>query len=225
MIRQVTTLPPLREPSAEGIRLHCLFDCYGDSLPFWEQNDGQAYLSLADGDMTVWGDSDFAELREFLGFLDPASLFASAKTLSALDLPGGKTEPLWVLSGPTEENAACRGDTLKSDELYEILKQGGFFLPAYPAFAVDICRRLNHGGAGVYAKRGKGAAVWFQTGSYRLLTGLVSFQKGFGTEAVKAVLRAGPGKQVVVCCREHLIGFYQNNGFQKQYQAGSWLHS
>ncbi len=221
MIKRTTEIPPVTAPSAEAIRLACLFACYGDSLPFWVQNDGDAFIALADGDITLWGCGDRDELREFLDFVKPNSLFSRLDILNELGYP--PPESLWVLSRPADLAGEAAGDPFRSEDVYALLHAGGFALPDYPAFAVDLCRRLNHGGAKVFMKQGKGAAVTLQTGDFALLSGLVSLQKGFGTAAVTAALQQNYGRQMVVCCRENLAGFYQKNGFQKQYLAGSWL--
>ncbi len=221
MIQRTVCLPAVTEPLPEAIRLRCLFDCYGNDLPFWEQNNGDAFLCLADGHLTVWGCGDAKELREFIAFLNPNSIFSDQAVLSALGYP--PREVLQVLCRDADIPGDTQGETLKSDEIYALLQQGGFVLPSFPAFAVDLCRRLNHGGAQVFARRKLGAAITFYTGQIALLTGLVSLQKGFGTVALRAALQQNRGRKIAVCCREPLVPFYKKNGFQPKYLAGSWI--
>ena len=112
------------------------------------------------------------------------------------------------------------GDELKSREIYDILNIKEFSLPEYPYFAVDFCRRINHGRADYFAVKDKCAAVSFHTGNYALLNGIVSREKGLGTVALNAILQKNYGRELLCCCEEDLIGFYEKNGFKKLYKAG-----
>ena len=65
MIRLVNTLPEVLKPTAEYIRIKCLFDCYSEypDTHFWQQTGSETYISMSDGNMTVsYGGGDTGEL-------------------------------------------------------------------------------------------------------------------------------------------------------------------
>ena len=221
MIRLTDSLPEVSEPNAEYVRIKCLYDCYKEDkdLLFWEQDGGRAYISLASGDMTVFcGDGDCEEIKEFISVISPRSIFGDLETLKKLGF--SDIHSVEVLSRKADILGETAGDSLKSREIYDILNVKGFYLPEYPYFAVDFCRRLNRGLGGYFAIKDKCAAVSFHTGNYALLNGIVSREKGFGTLALNAILQKNYGRELIVCCEEKLIGFYEKNGFQKRYKAG-----
>ena len=135
MIRLTSALPEIHSLSAEYLRIRCLFDVYKDDpgVLFWEQGEGQAYLSLADGDMTVYNPAgDAEEIRSFLGMLSPETVFSDLKTLEALGLvPLQKSTVLYREADlpPKDES-----DPLSSRELYDLFLSGGLLLPDYPVF-------------------------------------------------------------------------------------------
>ena len=223
MITLINTLPEASFPSAEYIRLKCLFDCYKDDkdVLFWEQDGGKAYFSLAGGDMTVFcekGDTD--EIKEFISVISPGTIFGSLKVLERIGLKG--VHSVYVMSRKADILGETVGDNLNSREIYDILNVKEFSLPEYPYFAVDFCRRLNRGLGDYFAIRDKCAAVSFHTGDYALLNGIVSREKGLGTVALKAILQKNYGRELLLCCEESLTGFYEKNGFKKLYKAGYW---
>lgn len=221
MIALTDFLPDASAPNAEYIRLKCLFDCYKDDkdVLFWEQDGGSAYISLADGDMTVFCENgDCEEMKEFISVISPRSIFGSFEVLKALGLQN--IHSVEVMCRAADISGKTLGDSLNSREIYDILNIKEFVLPEYPYFAVDFCRRLNKGFADYFAVRNKCAAVTFHTGNYAILNGIVSREKGFGTVALKAVLQKNYGRTLLVCCEEKLIGFYEKNGFKKIYKAG-----
>lgn len=221
MIRLTDSLPEASEPNAEYVRIKCLFDCYKDDKDtlFWEQDGGRAYISLADGDMTMFcRDGDISEIREFISVISPRSIFGSFDVLKALGF--SDIHSVEVMSRVADISGEALSDSLTSKEIYDILNVKEFSLPEYPYFAVDFCRRINHGLADCFAVKDKCAAVSLHTGNYALLNGIVSREKGFGTLALKAILQKNHGRELLVCCEEKLIGFYEKNGFQKRYKAG-----
>lgn len=221
MITLTDNLPEASEPKAEYVRLKCLFDCYKDDKDtlFWSQNGGEAYLSLASGDMTVFCENgDINEIKEFISVISPQSIFGSLKVLERIGLKD--IHSVEVMSRKADILGETAGDNLKSREMYDILNVKEFSLPEYPYFAVDFCRRLNRGLADYFAIKDKCAAISFHTGNYALLNGIVSREKGLGTAALRAILQKNYGRELIVCCEENLIGFYEKNGFKKLYKAG-----
>lgn len=221
MIKLTHNLPEAGEPSAEYIRIKCLYDCYKDDkdVLFWEQDGGRAYISLASGDMTVFCENgDYEEIKEFISVISPRSIFGSFEALKNLGF--SDIHSVFVMSRKADILGETAGDELKSREIYDILNIKEFSLPEYPYFAVDFCRRINHGRADYFAVKDKCAAVSFHTGNYALLNGIVSREKGLGTVALNAILQKNYGRELLCCCEEKLIGFYEKNGFKKLYKAG-----
>ena len=223
MITLIGSLPEADTPNAEYIRIKCLYDCYKEDkdVLFWSQDCGKAYISFASGDMTVFcRDDNIDEIREFISVISPRSIFTSLDVLKALELKN--IHSVFVMSRKADISGDTAGDSLKSREIYDILNVKEFSLPEYPYFAVDFCRRLNRGLADYFAIKDKCAAVSLHTGNYAILNGIVSREKGFGTLALRAILQKNYGRELLVCCEEELIGFYEKNGFQKRYKAGYW---
>ena len=221
MIALTDFLPEASEPNAEYIRLKCLFDCYKDDkdVLFWEQNGGKAYISLASGDMTVFCENgDLTEIKEFISVISPRSIFGRLEALKKLGF--SDIHSVFVMSRKADILGETIGDSLKSREIYDILNVKEFSLPEYPYFAVDFCRRINHGTADYFAIKDQCAAISFHTGNYALLNGIVSREKGLGTVVLRAILQKNYGRELIVCCEENLIGFYEKNGFKKLYKAG-----
>ena len=221
MIALTDFLPEASELNAEYVRIKCLFDCYKDDkdVLFWEQNGGKAYISLASGDMTVFCENgDLTEIKEFISVISPRSIFGSLEALKKLGF--SDIHSVFVMSRKADILGETIGDSLKSREIYDILNVKEFSLPEYPYFAVDFCRRINHGTADYFAIKDQCAAISFHTGNYALLNGIVSREKGLGTVALRAILQKNYGRELIVCCEENLIGFYEKNGFKKLYKAG-----
>lgn len=223
MIRLVSDLPEIGEPSAEYLKIKCLFDCYKDDdrVLFWAQDGGRAFISMADGNMTIRNeDGDLDELKEFISVLSPDSLFGDYSTLKAIKVNNIKA--VNVMYRKADISGETAGDSLSSKEIYGILNVKDFTLPEYPYFAVDFCRRLNRGHAEYYAVRDKCAAVSFNSGNYALLNGIVSREKGMGSRALTAILQKNNGRGFLACCTDKLTEFYKKNGFKKLYKAGYW---
>ena len=221
MIALTDFLPEASELNAEYVRIKCLFDCYKDDkdVLFWEQNGGKAYISLASGDMTVFCENgDLTEIKEFISVISPRSIFGSLEALKKMGF--SDIHSVFVMSRKADILGETIGDSLKSREIYDILNVKEFSLPEYPYFAVDFCRRINHGTADYFAIKDKCAAISFHTGNYALLNGIVSREKGLGTVVLRAILQKNYGRELIVCCEENLIGFYEKNGFKKLYKAG-----
>lgn len=222
MIRQIKILPPLKTPDAVRFKLHATFDSYCDTALFWKQTDSGALLGMLDGHLLLDGGCTAdAELRDFVDCLQPDSIFTTPEILMVLGRCPRET--VWVLTADGKDGEPEPTDPLSSGEIYGLLSVDGLSLPDYPAFAVDYCRRLNHGWATVFAKREKGAAVTLVHGDFALLNGLASHQKGFGSLALQNVLIQQKGRTVLVCCRTELCGFYEKNGFVRTGQAAYWV--
>lgn len=222
MIKLVNALPEASKPTAEYIRIKCLFDCYkkDPDVYFWQQTGEETYISLSDGNMTLsYGSGNTAELTEFIKMLNPKTVFTDSVTFEKLEIQPTETVEVmgfYIDTSPLSDI----GDRLSSKDIYEIFSAAGLDVPDYPHFAVDFCRRLNRGGASLCGIKNKCAAVSFNTGNYALLCGLASLEKGKGGQALKAIICKNSGRQMLLCCKPPLVGFYEKYGFKRLYTAG-----
>lgn len=222
MIKLVNALPEVSKPTAEHIRIKCLFDCYSEypDTHFWQQTGAETYISLSDGNMTVsYGGGDTAELAEFIKMLNPKTVFTDSATFEKLEIQPTETVEVMGLCADTSPLSDMR-DRLSSKDIYKVFSAAGLDVPDYPHFAVDFCRRLNRGGASLCGIKNKCAAVSFNTGNYALLCGLASLEKGCGGQALKAIICKNSGRQMLLCCKPPLVGFYEKYGFKRLYTAG-----
>ena len=222
MIKLVNALPEASKPTAEYIRIKCLFDCYkkDPDVYFWQQTGEETYISLSDGNMTLsYGGGNTAELTEFIKMLNPKTVFTDSVTFEKLEIQPTETVEVMGLYIDTSPHSDM-GDRLSSKDIYEIFSAAGLDVPDYPHFAVDFCRRLNRGGASLCGIKNKCAAVSFNTGNYALLCGLASLEKGKGGQALKAIICKNSGRQMLLCCKPPLVGFYEKYGFKRLYTAG-----
>lgn len=224
MITLVEEVPFLKSLTAEAIKINCLFESYKNdsSVMFWSQNNGQAVISMTDGNMIIFNqNAKISELKDFVDFLNPVCVFGNIKTLSALKrFP---SENINVMHRKADITGNTPEDTLSSKEIYDLLDVDGLSLPEYPYFAVDYCRRLNKGVAKSFALKKCCAAVSFNCGDYAVMNGIASHINGYGSIALKGILQKNYGKDFLVCCRDSVKPFYEKNGFEKLYNAGYWV--
>lgn len=222
MIKLTDKIDALQSASAELLKIRLTFNAYSDIALFWQQNTSGCVISMLGSDMVIYApdDTDFEELSCFLKVISPKSIFTSRYAAEKLGLTG--TELAAVMVKTAEGGEKGESDELSSKELYEILISGGFKLPEYPDFAVDICHRINHGQARLIAKKEKYTAVCFNADEYCLINGIVSFQKGMGSRALSHISAEFEGKTVIACCKPSLCGFYTKNGFDYLYDAVYW---
>ncbi len=224
MISLTRNIPSIKETTAELIKINCLYDCYKDdsNVLFWCQDLDKAIISMTDGNMIIHNNSaNSEELKEFVDVLSPACVFSDYDTLCAIDKK--PDEKINVMSRFADIKGATEGDILSSKAIYSLLDTDGLSLPEYPYFAVDYCRRLNHGGAHYFALKGKCAAVSFNSGENAIINGIASREKGYGSIALENILKKNYGKRLYVCCRDKVKGFYEKNGFCLHYFAGYWV--
>lgn len=222
MIRLTDRIPPVGRTSAEWVKLCCTYECYPQDALFWEQ-DGGTLISLLDGSAVVCANgADYDELRAFLDMLNPCSVFSDLDSLRRLGRTPDEPSMVMARTAPAAGESPA-GDELSSGELYRLLDVQGLSLPKYEAFAVDICRRLNHGLAHYFGLRGKCAAISLHTGNYAIMNGIASHKQGCGTLALNAILARNAGRVLLACCRPAVRGFYEKNGFELQYEAGYWV--
>ncbi len=222
MITLTTNIPCVGKPSAEWVKIRTTFECYPEDALFWVQDDNKAYICMLDGNMTVCNiNADIEELKQFIAVLAPKSIFSDAQTIFAL----GKTnaQKVFVVSRKADIAGEVRSEIANSKEIYGLLNTEGLQLPEYEYFAVDFCRRVNHGFAKYFCLKDVCAAVILLTNGYALLNGIASHKKGYGTVCLNEALKLAFGRTVLACCRENVLEFYKKNGFGVLYQAAYWV--
>ncbi len=222
MITLTNYIPPVTIPSAEHIKLYSNFEIYPDICLFWVQDDGKCYISMLDSNMIIYNiNADTEELREFVSVLSPCCVFSDIDTLRAI----GRVpeEPICVMQRYCNIEDEYTSDMLSSREIYDLLDVEGLSLPEYEYFAVDFCRRLNHGGAAYYAEKDVCATISIGCGDFAIINGIASHQKGAGSRALSAIVAKNRSRTFLACCRESVRGFYEKNGFEKIYYTGYWV--
>ena len=222
MIKLVSALPFLDFPRAECIRINCINELYKDEALFWIQDEDKLFISMLDGNMTVFNNGgNLEELREFINVISPSSLFSDSDTLKELSL--GDIEETYVYSIEATENSSFKSDPYKSQAVYEIFKKAGLSVPPYDSFAVDFCLRLNRNKATCFYIENTAAAFAVKSGNYALINGIGSLEKGNGTPCLKGILSLNGDKTVLAVCEEKIKPFYEKNGFKLEYKSGFWV--
>ena len=220
MISKINKAPKVEKPSAELLKIKNLFDTYPDISQLFLQNETGAVIFMLDRNVIIHGDIEAAEVKNFLSFLRPESVFSASGNMEKL-FDGFVEVNVLINEKPGKaigNNVFC--DDLSSREIYDILTVDEFTLPPYEHFATDYCRRLNHGKIKVFAKKGLAAAVTLEEENYRLLAGISSKQKGLGGALLYAAVS---GDKPVLCVAEdRLLPFYIKFGFKPLYKAGYW---
>ena len=222
MIILTTNIPKVKKASAEWVKIRTTFECYPSDALFWIQNDGDAYICMLDGNMTVCNiNADIEELKEFVSVLAPKSIFSDCETLSAI----GKFhfESVYVVSRYADIEGESSFTETNSKQIYNLLNVKGLQLPEYEYFAVDFCRRVNHGFAKYFYLKDTCASVIFLTEGYGLINGIASHKKGYGTICLKETLKLAFGRTVLACCKEEVLNFYIKNGFEVLYKVAYWV--
>ncbi len=223
MISLTKDLSPINLPLAEAVKINCLYKSYSDIALFWKQNDGDAIISMLDGNMTIYNKSaNIDELLEFVRVISPSSIFSDANTLTLLF--GEKFHRVCVMKSHARYECLISSDTLSSRQAYDLLNIEGLSLPDYEHFAVDFCHRLNHGHLKYFAIEDKCIAVAIFDESTALINGIASHEKGFGRVALGGLL-ASLSHTPIAVCEDKLKPFYIKNHFFHSYDAGYWRKS
>ena len=224
MISLINSLPQIEVTTAELVKIKCLFACYknDDKVLFWAQDGDRAVISMTDGNMIIHNNgADMVELSEFVEVLGPVCIYSDYETLCALNKK--PKERINVMSINAKFSECALSDELNSKELYNLLDVDGLSLPEYPDFAVDYCRRYNMGFADYFGILDTCAAITFNCGEKAIINGIASHKKGYGSVALKGILNKNEKREVFVCCRDKVKGFYEHNGYKFLYHAGYWV--
>ncbi len=222
MIKLVSALPFLDFPRAECIRINCINELYNDEALFWIQDEDKLFISMLDGDMTVFNSGgNIEELKEFIKVISPSSVFSDSDTLKSFF--GYDYEETYVYSKEANEHSNIKSHEFSSNAVYEIFKKAGLYLPPYDAFAVDFCHRINRDKATCFYIENTAAAFSVKSGNYALINGIASLQEGLGTPCLNGILSLNNGKTVLAVCEEKIKPFYEKNGFKFEYNSGYWV--
>ena len=224
MINLVNRLPVFEKNNAELVKIYCLFESYKDDnkVMFWTQDTNKAIISFTDGNMIIFNNNaDIDELKTFVDVIAPVCIYSDYETLCLLDRK--PKEKINVMMRCADIKGETKGDELSSKEIYELLSVKGLSLPEYPYFAVDYCRRKNLRHADFFALKNKCAVISFNYKNKAIINGIASHEKGCGAIALKAILQKNFGRDLLVCCRDLVKGFYEKNGFKPLYFGGYWV--
>jgi len=218
MIKLVSN-PCCLSGTVESIKINENYACYSDISLFWIQENSTLVIGMLDGNMVLDGEPcDLDELKEFLGMINPVSIFANCDLLDSLGLCGNRTNA-FVMSIRPIEKTSLQSDELSSNEVYDILNFGGLSMPRYEDFAVDFCHRKNLGRLKYFGIKNKACAVSIGTDNV-LINGILSKEKGMGSICLKGVLSQNINKCVYAVCEEKNKAFYEKNGFVYKYKVG-----
>ena len=224
MISLVNRIPEFDTLNAEYLKIKCLYDSYSNdsNVMFWVQDDCKAVISMTDGNMIIYNISaETEELKEFINVLSPACIFCDYETL--INIGCKPEEPINVMYRKADTRSDITSDEFSSKELYRLLDVSGLSLPEYPNFAVDYCHRLNRKAAEYFGVKDACAVITFNSGNTAIINGIASHKKGYGTIALNGIMSKNYGRNLLVCCREKVKGFYEKNGFEFLYYAGYWV--
>lgn len=218
MIRLTDTLPG-EICDVQSLKIACTRAAYPDISQLWLQ-DGGAVICCLEGDVVISGnieDTDIKELREFLSFLSPRSVFLDLAAAQKLFDRQIEAVEVYCRSGGIS-GADC-GEQADSRRLYDALSVPGLHLPVYEYFALDFCHRLNRGQAQYYYKKDLCAAIAFVYNGQCLINGIASRVRGYGRQALEGVVAKCGAERVYAVCRKENRGFYEKCGFTYQYRA------
>ena len=141
MISKISCPPEALSPLAETVKIRNLFLAYQSEIQLLRQTETGAVISLLDGNAIISGGVNAAEVKSFLSFVKPKSVFSSMDNLTSL-YGEGAFESLNVIicKKPPLRQAAGYLTDISSREAFDILSAGGFELPGYEYFATDFCR-------------------------------------------------------------------------------------
>ena len=219
MISKIDILPKADNPSAEMIKMQNLFAAYPGEAQLFRQSNSGTLILLLNKDAIVCGENADDEVKNFLAFLRPDTVFSSSDNLKKL-FDDFEAVNVLILEKPANTKIGSFENNLSSREIYDILCVDEFDLPPYEYFATDYCYRLNHGLIRVFSKRDVCAAITLESENYRLLSGIVTKKKGLGGALLLAAVSGE--KPVITVCRDKLVPFYIKYGFKPLYKAGYW---
>ncbi len=222
MIKLYDRLPFLEFERAECVRINCINELYNSEALFWIQDEDKCYISLLDGNMTVFNKvADLEELSEFIKVISPSSVFSDADTLKGVF--GSNFTEANVYAVNSEVVCDLKSDEFSSDLVYNVFKKAGLTLPDFDNFAVDFCKRLNKGKADCFYIDNTAAAFSVKCGRFALINGIASIKKGMGSICLKGLLSLNKGKTVLAVCEDFVKPFYEKNGFSFKYKSGYWV--
>ena len=194
---------------------------------FWVQYSDEkpvAAVSRLDGNMSVFcGEgTDFEELAAFINTVGFSTLVCREENIIRLGFEAKNASYIVRYEGtPSTEIPDVLWDYDKK-KVYELLRDCGFEMGDYGAFAADYCSRLNKGAAMLAAVENQeldACASALFVGENSVLLGAVATRKeargkGYASKAVKALADRFDDKTVYLFCRnDSLLAFYEKIGF------------
>lgn len=217
-IKSRNELSALPEKGVEAQKIRSLLLAYGTEYDFCRFYSAEnAFLAQLNGDFIIcdYGETDIAELSEFLGFSGFESAFCSEMLGCALakklDL-----EPQKVNLMRFEGNFnAIKPDLLTPSEAYSVIKTGFEF--DFEPWYLDMSHRIRHGISRLYGLCGSALAVQYAINGEALISQVATLPeyrgKGLASRLLLAVCGELRGFSVFVLCEDELVEFYRKNGF------------
>lgn len=184
-------------------------------------------LSKVDGNIVLYStdDTDFEELREFLGAVGFSTVQGDYSALKQLEL--NISDSSYIVKSEKRLNAEKPKNFNENPDMkkiHSLLTESGFEMGDYPAFASDVCARLNKGTArvGVIGERDCCVFRLFE-GKDCVLLGAVATDKskrGQGIASALVTYMAQGEKDAYLLTRnDSLLNFYEKLGFTP---VGRW---
>ena len=223
-------------PDPYAARISALAATYGFEQSFalfWVQYSDEkpvAAVSRLDGNMSVFcGEgTGFEELAAFIKTVGFSSLACREENMIKLGFEADKASYIVEYAGTKSNEVPDVLWDYDKKKVYELLRDCGFELGSYGAFAADYCSRLNKGAAMLAAVENEeldACASALFIGGNSVLLGAVATRKeargkGYASKAVKALADRFENKTVYLFCRnDSLLAFYEKMGFELN---GKW---
>ena len=219
MIVKTDSKPVFEKEDVFSLRIECEIASFPDTTTLYKADTG-GYISLsAGGGCVVSGGVPLEELTSFLNLLSPKSVFLSEE--NAKDIKGGfKVTPVTVLERTDIREMPFKGDRLKSDDVYKILKLAfGENIPPFDQFAVNFCRQKNKNNLLYVAVKDTAVAIASTHKNSAYISAVASLKKGMGSIVLNGLLTKLKDKKVYVVCENEIKPFYLKNGFKEYEKA------
>lgn len=217
-IKSRNELSALPENGVEAQKIRSILLAYGTEYDFCRFYSAEnAFLAQLNGDFIIcdYGETDIAELSEFLGFSGFESVFCSDKLGNSLakklDL---KPQKVNLMRFEGEFNA-IKPELLTPNEAYSVIKTGFEF--DFEPWYLDMSHRVRHGISRLYGLCGSALAVQYAINGEALISQVATLPEkrgnGFASRLLSAVCGELREFSVYVLCENELVEFYRKNGF------------
>jgi len=216
-------LSALPKNGVEAQKIRSLLTAYGTEYDFCRFYLAEnAFIAQLNGDFIICGDgeTDAAELAEFLGFCGFSSVFCSKKlgeSLSKKLCTEAKIVNLMQFDGNIENCGffTVTPKILTPSEAYSVIKTG--FDIEFEPWYLDMSHRVRHNISRLYGFCGSALAVQYAINGEALISQVATLPeqrgKGLASRLISSVCGELRDFSVYVICDDELTDFYRKNGF------------